>query len=113
MIKLSIDESKFKRLLNNIEKYPVKVQREVSKEVAASALSIESEAKRIVPVKTGRLRASIIARISAARGEVGTNVQYAPDVEFGNSTRPPKPFLFPAWNNERPKFLAALRRIFK
>jgi HK97 gp10 family phage protein len=113
MIKLTLDETKFRKLLNNIENYAPKKQREVARAVALSAFAIEAEAKRLVPVRTGRLRASITPHITAARGEVGTNVEYAPDVEFGNSSRPAKPFLFPAWNQERPKFIGVLKRIFK
>jgi HK97 gp10 family phage protein len=113
MISLKLDENKFRKLLNNMENYTIKKQREVARAVALSALRIESEAKRIVPVRTGRLRASITAHITPVRGEVGTNVEYAPKVEFGSAGRPPKPFLFPAWNQERPKFIASLKAIFK
>jgi len=50
-------------------------------------------------VDTGRLRASITHRIvdeSPAAAYVGTNLDYAYDLEFGTSKMAPRPFLQPA-----------------
>lgn len=53
------------------------------------ALTVESGAKRLAPVDTGRLRASITHRVDAAPvprwAEVGTNVAYAAAVHEGRS----------------------------
>lgn len=50
-------------------------------------LKIEAEAKRLAPVDTGRLRSSITTVMDdSGRGvkvRVGTNVEYAPYIEFG------------------------------
>ena len=52
--------------------------------VAKTAAQVERSAKQRVPVDTGTLRASLRFRQRApASYAVGTNVQYAPDVEFG------------------------------
>lgn len=50
----------------------------------AIGLECESKAKQLCPVDTGRLRNSITYAISPADNEVviGTNVEYAPSVEF-------------------------------
>jgi hypothetical protein len=57
----------------------------------------ENAAKRRCPVDTGRLRASIGTRIErdglGIVGVIGTNVEYAPYVEFGARGRPPVAFL--------------------
>lgn len=42
-------------------------------------------AKGLVPVDTGRLRASIFVKESDNRLEIGTNVHYAPFVEIGHN----------------------------
>ena len=54
-----------------------------------STLYIERKARLNAPIDTGRLRASIVPTINVLgagetlQGIVGTNVVYAPDVEFG------------------------------
>ena len=52
-----------------------------------SATVVETDAKRNAPVDTGRMRSSITHEISKARvplwAKVGTNVHYAPYMEFG------------------------------
>lgn len=55
--------------------------------VRSGVLDIEREAKRLVPVDTGRLRSSIThdvtEKIGEVTGRVGTNVKYGPFVEYG------------------------------
>lgn len=55
-----------------------------------AALYVTADARRLAPVDTGRLRASIIPEIRVMTNEVvgvvGSNVIYAPYMEFG--TRP-------------------------
>lgn len=48
-----------------------------------ACLLVESEAKNKVPVDTGALRRSINTKIYDTYGVVGTNLEYAPYVEFG------------------------------
>lgn len=58
-------------------------------------LLAESYAKYACPVDTGRLRSSITHASDVDEGAVfiGTNVEYAPYVEFGARGRTPQPFL--------------------
>lgn len=62
--------------------------------------AIETEAKHLCPVDTGRLRASIVTtEVPDPDGvtvTVGTDVEYAPYVEFGTSRMAAQPFLTPA-----------------
>lgn len=55
--------------------------------IQRAALFIAGEAKKLTPVDTGRLRASITAKTEREGkwivGRIGTNVQYAPHIEFG------------------------------
>ena len=48
-----------------------------------SVILMEGNVKKETPVDTGRLRASITHKVEPFRAVVGTNVAYAPHVEFG------------------------------
>lgn len=66
------------------------------------ALETQGEAQRIVPVDTGRLRASITTRDSGPlTWEVYTNVEYAPYVEYGTRYMAAQPFARPAYERRR------------
>jgi HK97 gp10 family phage protein len=62
---------------------------DVRRAVVATGVDVQNEARRRCPVDTGRLRSSIVHRVeSDARSttvEVGTNVNYAEDVERGTA----------------------------
>lgn len=79
-------------MLNNAAS-PDKIDEMVKK----AALKVESEAKKICPVDTSRLRNSITTqRLGKATYGVGTGVEYAPYVEFGTRKMGAKPYLRPA-----------------
>lgn len=48
-----------------------------------ACLLVEGDAKKRCPVDTGQLRASITYEVEGNTGVVGTNVEYAPYVEYG------------------------------
>lgn len=64
-------------------------------------------------VDTGRLRASITHRLvgdgNRRWAEVGTNVEYAPELEFGTSKRKAYPFLQPALDSNRDQIAKILK----
>jgi len=72
----------------------------VAREVARRALFVESAAKQLTPVDTGRLRGSITMELTRdSKGVVayvGTNVEYAIYVEMGTSRMRAQPYLIPA-----------------
>lgn len=86
-------------------------RRVAQREVKRAALAVEGGAKERCPVDTGRLRSSITHQVDAdgLSAVVGTNVDYAPHVEFGTSRMAAQPFLFPAMESHRPEFLRRLR----
>lgn len=94
---------KFKSLIQELaEKRPDVM--DAALDDTADAMSLE--AQRIVPVDTGRLRASINVKREFLVKVIGTNVEYAPFVEYGQpeGTGPsggPKPFMRPAFENNR------------
>lgn len=60
---------------------------------------VEADAKRLAPVDTGRLRASITSEVRSegrdVRGVVGSNLKYAPYMELGTGTYVGRPRHFP------------------
>ena len=79
----------------------------------------ESYAKKICPVKTGRLRNSITHQQYDENTEViGTNVEYAPYVELGHHTSSGKhvdgkPFLRPAAEGHTAEYKDIIQRVMK
>lgn len=86
---------------------------DMEKLVQKTALRIEAEAKKLCPVDTGRLRASIATqRLGPATYGVGTGVEYAPYVEFGTRKMSAQPFLRPAANKVKETMGSGLSFIF-
>lgn len=137
---IDIDISQLNKAIKKIKAWETEKIQAVKDTVNESALNVQKGAKRRCPVDTGRLRSSIT--IQPYNGgftmQVGTNVKYAPSVEFGTGPRvirakrkkalywpgashpvkkvtlppqPAKPFLFPAWEEEKPRFVSALKEV--
>lgn len=75
-------------------------QGDVGKELARRTIRVHRAALNLCAVDTGRLRASVAWRLAndsqGLLGIVGTNVEYAPHVEFGTRYMAAQPFLRPA-----------------
>lgn len=94
-----------------------------------SCLLVENTAKENCPVASGQLRNSITSKVYDDTGEVGTNVEYAPYVEYGTGVfnpgrltpwhyqdakgnwhtttgQKPQPFLIPALDSNRDKIIS-------
>lgn len=79
-------------------------QRKAEQQAALKAQAIRTEAVLNAPVDTGRLRQSIgVKKIGEGHYRVGTNVEYAPLVEFGTRYTRAQPFLRPALEKVRQK----------
>tara|TARA_R100000501_G_C2546675_1_gene63127 strand:+ start:161 stop:550 length:390 start_codon:yes stop_codon:yes gene_type:complete len=57
----------------------------LSEQIGLTTAQLEAGVKKATPVVTGRLRGSIFSEINPHKSVVGTNVFYAPFVEFGTS----------------------------
>lgn len=72
----------------------------IAKMLERAAVKVEADAIRRCPVDTGRLRASITHNLgkdsTSVFADVGTDVEYAPYVEFGTVRNRAQPFLRPA-----------------
>lgn len=75
-------------------------------------LAAEGYAKAACPVDTGRLRNSIthVARPDEKAVYIGTNVEYAPDVELGTVHHKAQPYLKPAASEHADTYRAIIER---
>lgn len=111
-------------LFNKLNSLP-----DLTEVLTKAALIVESEAKKKVPVNDGILRASINSQVSTDKAIIGSNLDYAPYVEYGTGVwakngngrktrwkykdeqgnwhssigQHPQPFLNPALDNNRKK----------
>lgn len=101
-------------LFNRIHDVGPTLRKQASDVVKKAALDVEAGAKGAVPVRTGTLRRSIHTTFpSETSAMVGTDVQYAPHVEFGTRHMGARPYLLPAFERIKPKLVAALKAIVK
>jgi HK97 gp10 family phage protein len=86
-----------------------KMKERREKTIKQIAIFCEAEAKLRAPVKTGHLRRSISHETQSdentSKAYIGTNVEYAPYVEFGVVSKniPAQPYLRPAIEENRDK----------
>lgn len=75
-----------------------KIKKRLFKKLILIGEFVEGEAKLRCPVDTGNLRDSIKYRVDESEAAViiGTNVEYAPYVEFGTAKMQAQPYLRPA-----------------
>ena len=70
------------------------------------AIHVEGPAKRNTAIDTGRLRNSEATVIAGDQVITGTNVEYAPFVEYGTSSQSAQPYLRPAWDEGKSKVVS-------
>ena len=68
----------------------------VNRALEMIGLTAEKYAKELAPVDTGRLRNSITHEVDDKDVYIGSNVEYAPHVEFGTVKQKAQSFLRPA-----------------
>jgi HK97 gp10 family phage protein len=132
-VSISIDQKEVAKVLKNFKKYGVKAEKDANISVLETAFLIESDAKRNTPVQTNRLRSSIhvqqkddtVYRYTDKKGKsyngtlridlkkdevaVGSNVEYAPFIEFGTKHMSAQPYLFPAFRKNMKKLVIKLK----
>jgi HK97 gp10 family phage protein len=127
------------KLMKQLMKYNDSVAKETVNTINRGMLEVANQAKRNAKVITGRLRSSISLTKATASDPTGVTfvgVDYAPFVEFGTKSRtevpqgleeyasefrtspdgatggvPARPFLFPAFEQERPKMIQNLENL--
>jgi HK97 gp10 family phage protein len=100
--------------LASLEQYDETVKDGLKTELKKCALAVQRDAKKETPVDTGRLRGSIVtdtSNIEKYECEIGTNVEYAPYVEYGTYKMNGKPFLRPAYHTNTKKLIQKVKNI--
>ncbi len=94
-------------LREKLMRLPVDIEDRAEQAVAESVDAVESSAKANVPVDSGDLRDSIAGTYSGLSGVVEVGEHYGWWVEFGttSSSYPAQPFLNPAAEEERDRFV--------
>ena len=118
-MKISIGIAGIKAVQAKMAKLAKKMDSAISKAILKGALDIESDAKKATPVKTGRLRSSITHTnpVKDMKGNwdarVGTNVEYAPHVEFGTSKMGARSYLYFALNRNFSTIQDLIKKIIR
>lgn len=105
--------------LNKIQDFKTRATQVIAEAVEKAALRVEADAKDSCPVDTGRLRSSITTdgpRVISGEeitAKVGTNVEYAPFVEFGTKRQKAQPYLYPALAKNRPQLSVDISKGFR
>jgi HK97 gp10 family phage protein len=95
-VEITLDLAGTEEFKQAIARFDAEMQRQVREQLAKWAETVKTEAKRLVPVRTGYLRSTIFARIQEWNAEVGAEAAYAANIEFGSRYAMAQPFLNPA-----------------
>lgn len=89
----------------------------LKKSLLVSAIQVQGKSKQLLTdypaVDTGRLRNSITYKIGIDNATIGTNVEYAPYVEFGTVKMKPRSYLRRALDEERKSIIDIFQKYFK
>lgn len=117
MAKFTVELKGGDRAVADIKRYYEKRKPQVERVILQAGHRIEYESKKRVPVDTGRLRSSLTTAEDRKSDEfkvrVGTNVEYAPYVEFGTRKMRAQPYLLPAFKMYKNKVRDDIKRIFR
>lgn len=97
---------------NRIPELKRRFPQEVETIVDKTAFDVEAYAKSIVPVDTGTLKNSILTeKLEPTVAIVGPHTEYAQFVEFGTRHMAARPYLTPAAQKAKVKFVEALKQL--
>lgn len=121
---IKVEISGLRQLARNIESYNEGKKKELRNAANGAGVNVDRKAKRKTPVDTGRLRSSLHVVVAGTNNDpetgistdeleaaVATNVEYAKFVEKGTARMKARPFLFPAWESERPAYIRKVKSI--
>lgn len=102
---------KFKMEIDNTEQFH-KLLDEAKEDILKDAGNfVTGEAKKIVPVDTGNLRSSLDNKMKGNDTvQIGTDVEYSTDVEFGTSKQRAQPYLLPAYEMNKEEIKNMMRK---
>lgn len=102
------------KLVSNLAKIAKAVGPAAERALLRTAADVVDTTKQLTPVDTGRLKQSYGAvPVSSSKVRVGSDVEYAPFVEYGTVNSPAQPHLTPAFEQNVASFKARLAEEIK
>jgi HK97 gp10 family phage protein len=95
-VEVNVDVAGAAEFQQAVARFDAEMQRHVHEQLVEWADGVKTEAKRLVPVRTGYLRSTIFARVQEWTVEVCAEAAYAANIEFGTRYAAAQPFLQPA-----------------
>lgn len=115
MAKLTFEFKHYGEFKVDLRKLDKKMKQDIRSTTASTARRISDQAKKNLTqnksVDTGTLRRSMtfVFYERDSYAEIGTNVMYAPFVEFGTCRMSSRPYLRPAWEKYNPIYIRYLQ----
>lgn len=110
-MKIKIDVKGVEETIAKLSVMNTKARKAVEQQIAESALNIQMGAKKRCPVRTGALRNSITVDFyGKMSAQIGPHMPYAAYVEYGTKKMAAQPYLFPAFEEERPKLEEGIKK---
>jgi HK97 gp10 family phage protein len=95
-------------MVDNTSQIKEELAKKIARALEAVGATAEAYAKELCPVDTGRLRDSITYSVDDDAVYLGSDVEYAPYVEFGTYKQKPQPFMGPAMQDHLDEYKAIL-----
>lgn len=95
-------------MVDNMSQINQELAKKIARALEAVGATAEAYAKELCPVDTGRLRDSITYSVNDNTVYLGSDVEYAPYVEFGTHKQKPQPFMSPAMQDHLDEYKAIL-----
>lgn len=113
-MKIEFDDKEVLAMFEKIANEVPKAMEDIVSNAGAVALT---EARNKVPVDTGALKGSLTLEVDLDEDTpsaiVGTNLEYAPAVEYGTSRQRPQPYMGPAEEMAKKKMNEIAKAVLK
>ncbi len=94
-----------KKLNKAFDRHVQKLERKTNEALKSGGMMIQNDAFKRSPYLTGNLRSSLNTEIEGSGDKkqaiIGTNVSYAPHLEYGTSKMSARPYLRPAFDSKK------------
>ena len=114
--KIPIKVNGLPEALAKLKKYQSRKKKQIKVELEKGGRQVELLAKQTVPVDTTRLKSSIavdLGDLGVLIVRVGTDVKYAPYVEFGTKFMGARPYLYPSFFTYENEIVKAIGRVLR
>lgn len=100
-------------MVDNTSQIKEELDKKIARALEAVGAAAETYAKELCPVDTGHLRDSITHSVDDNAVYLGSDVEYAPYVEFGTYKQKPQPFMGPAMQDHLDEYKSILENALK